>query len=105
MEKKKILVSASQFRHFSAPGAAIFCILAAVLALPALVLRLSPGFMRLLFEDQIAGGVGDPRVVETWLGVNTGITAMLVLYPAIMAIAMIIALRGRPDRGTHLLLW
>lgn len=103
MEKKKTLVPATLFRHFSAPGAAVFCILAAVLALPALVLRLSPSFMRILYNDQMAGGVLDPRVVETWLGVNTGITAVLVLYPAIMGIAIIIALRGRPDRGTHLL--
>lgn len=103
MEKKKTAVSASVFRHFSAPAAAVCSILAAVLALLPLILRLSPSFMRLLFNDQMAGGVLDPRVVETWLGVNTGITAILVLYPAIMGIAIIIALRGRPDRGTHLL--
>jgi hypothetical protein len=99
MSHKTIPIAPQQFKYFLAPGAAILYTLSALLAVAGVVLLFDPEYAAILVQDRIDGGVQLRTALQLWWGIDTTITILSFLCPAVMAAGLWLVLRGRFATG------
>ncbi len=99
MAKQPIPVNAGQFKSFLIPATAVFYTLSALLAVAGIALLFDGDYAALLIQDRIDGGIALMSSLKTWQWIDTGITVLSFLCPALMAVGLGILLRGRITAG------
>lgn len=99
MDNQYITVDIGMFRSKWMPVAACFTVLAAILGLPGVVLLFNPEYAAYLAEELRNSGIASADARVTWQVINTATTVLGLVCPGILAAALVISLRGRPDKG------
>ena len=112
MAKQTIPVAPGQFKSALTPAAAFFYTLSALLGILGVALLFDPEYAALLVQDRIDGGILLNSSLKIWYLIDTSITLLAFLCPAVMAAALWTVLRGRVTAGMklisglfHVLLW
>lgn len=99
MKQSSISVSSGQFKSVLAPAAAVLYTLSALLAVAGVGLLFDAEYAALLVRDRINGGIVLGSSLNTWYLIDTTITVLSLLCPAVMAAGLWAVLRGRITGG------
>lgn len=103
MEEQCVYAPPGTFRSPLIPASVALCLLAALLGMPGVVLLFSPDYAAYIVQDMVAGGISSAQVLRTWQVIHSGITVIGFLCPAVVAVGLLIALRGNTARGMGVL--
>ena len=103
MSRKIIPVTPSHFKTPLAPAAAIFYTLSALLATAGIVLLFDGEYAAILVQDRIDGGVVLRSALTLWYWIDSTITLLSFLCPALMATGLWLVLRGRFSSGMKII--
>lgn len=99
MDEQFIPVDTVAFRSKWMIVAAILLVLAAALGLPGVALLFSPEYAAKLTAELVESGIESGSPVVTWRVMQTVMTVLIFLCPAIFAVGLLITLRGNPGKG------
>lgn len=109
MSPKIISIAPREFRNPLAPAAAVFYTLSALLGIAGVTLLFDSEYAAILVQDRIAGGVVLKTALVIWYWIDTTITILSFLCPAILAAGLWLVLRRRYATGmkviSHLFQW
>ena len=103
MERKPILADTGLLRCSLGPAAAALLSLSALAGLAGVVLLFDPAYASILRSQMIDGGITSRSALDTWTAINTAITVLCFICPAITSWCLWTSLRGRSARGLGLL--
>lgn len=103
MKQSPIAISHDRLKSPLAIAAAVFCALSALLAIAGIVLLFDKEFAALLVQDRIDGGIQQGSSLRIWYIIDTSITLLSFLCPAVLAAALFTVLRGRISSGMKLI--
>jgi hypothetical protein len=103
MAQKTISVTAGEFRNPLIPAAATVYTLSALLGLIGVALLFDPEYAAILAQDRIDGGVQLRSALQLWYRIDSSITVLGFLCPAVMAAGLWAVLRGRFAAGMRTL--
>ncbi len=103
MSQKSIPVTPGQFKSFRITAAAICYTLSALLGIVGVVLLFDAEYAAILAQDHMAGGIQQASSLQTWHWIDTAITLLNFLCPAVMAVGLWLVLRQRFARGMKLI--
>ena len=102
MKQSPIPISPDRLRSPLLSAAAVFYTLSALLGVAGVVLLFDSGFAAILVQDRIDGGVVVRSSLKIWYLIDTSITALSFLCPAVLAAALWTVLRGRFAGGMQI---
>lgn len=103
LDNQYIDVDVRIFRSGWMPVAAVFTVLAAILGLPGVILLFSPEYAAYQAEELLNSGIASADARMTWQVINTATTVLGLVCPSILAVAVVLSLRGRVDQGMSFL--
>lgn len=99
MNEQFIPVDTVVFRSKWMIVAAVLLALAVVLSLPGMVMLFNPAYAAKLTADLVDSGIESGSPVVTWRVMQTLMTVLTFLCPAVFAVGLVITLRGNPGKG------
>lgn len=103
MVRNPIPVTLGQLKSPLAPAAAVFYTLSALFGLAGVALLFDGQYAALLVQDRIDGGIQQGSSLVVWNGIDTVITLLCFLCPAILAAGIWTVLRGRITSGMKII--
>ena len=99
MEKKKVVASPALYKTGLLRASALFALLAALTGSVGVGLLFSGEYRRFLVQKLLTGGITASSAVFTWQIINSTITVLGFLCPALLAVGLIRVLRKNPSGG------
>lgn len=103
MSQKVIPVTPGQFRSFPVIATAVVCTLSALLGIVGVVLLFDPKYAAILVQSRIAGGIQLRSALQIWYWIDSSITILSFLCPAVMAAGLWMVLCRRYAGGMKLI--
>lgn len=95
MKQSPIAISPDRLRSPLLSVTAVFYTLSALLGVAGVALLFDSSYAAILVQDRIDGGVVNPSSLKIWYLIDTSITLLSFLCPAVLAAALWTILRGR----------
>lgn len=103
LERAPVLIDRERFRSPLATAAALALTISALAGFVGVLLLFDPAYAGLLRSQLISSGIMAPSALNTWYVINTSITVLCFLCPAVTAFSLWIALRDKPAQAMNLL--
>lgn len=101
--RQKVPASPGMFRHITAPAAAVFLGIGALLGLGSLLYLLDPAYPTAVIEKIIISGIRTRSALTTWTMVHYVVLVIGTLCPALVVWGMLRAFRGQAAKGMNFL--
>lgn len=99
MNSHTITIDTDVFRSALIPAACVLTSLAVLLGIPGVVLLFDTAYSEYLLQDMLLGGITSSDALTTWTIINSAITVISFLCPAITTAGLLVILRRRYAQG------